>query len=64
MHAGAAADRAMAAFTAPEQPVELRKQASFWLGAARGKAGLPQLEAMAKSDPSGDVRAKWLLLCL
>ncbi len=58
MHAGAPADRAMASFTAPEQPSELRKKASFWLGAARGKAGLPLLEKMAKSDPSGDVRAQ------
>jgi hypothetical protein len=58
MHAGEPADRAMASFTAPEQPDELRKKASFWLGAARGKAGLPVLEKMAKSDPSGDVRAQ------
>lgn len=58
MHAGAPADRAMASFVAPEQPSELRRKASFWLGAARGKAGLPLLEKMAKNDPSGDVRAQ------
>jgi len=58
MHAGAPADRAMATFVAPEQPSELRKKASFWLGAARDKAGLPLLAKMAKSDPSGDVRAQ------
>jgi len=58
MHAGAPADRAMASFTAPEQPGELRKKTSFWLGAARGKAGLLLLEKMAKSDPSEDVRAQ------
>ncbi len=56
MHAGASADRAMEAFVAADQPAELRKKASFWLGAARGKAGLPLLEKMAASDPSGDVR--------
>jgi HEAT repeat protein len=58
MHAGEPADRALASFVAPEQPSELRKKASFWLGAARGKAGLPLLEKMAKSDPTGDVRAQ------
>ncbi len=58
MHAGSSADRAMASFTAPEQPAELRKKASFWLGAARGKAGLPLLQKMAEGDPSGDVRAQ------
>jgi HEAT repeats len=58
MHAGVPADRAMASFIAPEQPSELRKKASFWLGAARGKAGLPLLAKMAKADPSGDVRAQ------
>ena len=58
MHAGAPADRAMASFVAPEQPSELRRKASFWLGAARGKAGLPLLEKMARNDPSGDVRAQ------
>jgi len=58
MHAGAPAERAMASFTTPEQPNELRKKASFWLGAARGKAGLGLLQKMAESDPSGDVRAQ------
>jgi len=56
MHADASADSAMASFIAPDQPSELRKKASFWLGAARGKMGLPLLEKMAANDPSGDVR--------
>ena len=58
MHGDASADRAFASFTAPEQPAELREKASFWLGAARGNSGLALLEQMAKSDPSGDVRAQ------
>ena len=57
MHGDAAADRAMESFVAPEQHESLRKQAAFWLGAARGKAGVVLLEKMAKSDPSPEVRS-------
>jgi hypothetical protein len=57
-HADPSADRALDNFVAPEQPFWLREKASFWLGAARGKAGLALLEKMAKNDPSGDMRAK------
>ncbi len=57
-HADPSADRALAAFVAPDQPSWLRDKTSFWLGAARGKSGLALLEKMAKSDPSSDVRAK------
>jgi hypothetical protein len=58
LHADAAADRALASFTAPQQSEELRKKASFWLGEARGAAGLAMLRSMAKNDPSGEVRAQ------
>jgi HEAT repeat protein len=57
LHADASADRAMESFVKPDQRDELRKQAAFWLSAARGKEGLSVLESMAKSDPSSDVRA-------
>jgi HEAT repeat protein len=57
LHADEAADRAMQSFVQPEQRESLRKQAAFWLGEARGKAGLRILEEMAKSDPSSDVRS-------
>jgi HEAT repeat protein len=57
-HTDPSADRAMASFVAPNQPDWLREKASFWLGAARGKAGLVLLEKMAKDDPSSEVRAK------
>lgn len=57
LHADAAADRAFDSFIASEQPEGLRRQAAFWLGAARGKAGYQLLEKMAKSDPSSQVRA-------
>jgi HEAT repeat protein len=57
-HADPSADRVLASFVAPDQPVWLRDKTSFWLGAARGKSGLLLLEKMAKDDPSPDVRAK------
>ena len=57
LHADPSADRAFARFVLPEQPTELRKQAAFWLGAARGKPGLALLQQMGKNDPSSDVRA-------
>ncbi len=58
LHADAAADRALDSFVAPNQKEGLRRQAAFWMGAARGKAGLTALERMAKSDPSPEVRAQ------
>ncbi|MGB7726530.1 MAG: HEAT repeat domain-containing protein [Candidatus Acidiferrum sp.] len=57
-YADPSADRVLASFVAPDQPVWLRDKTSFWLGAARGKSGLVLLEKMAKDDPSPDVRAK------
>ena len=57
LHADASADRAFESFVKPEQREELRRQAAFWLGAARGKTGLTVLENMARTDPSSDVRA-------
>jgi hypothetical protein len=57
LHADPAADRALESFTRTGEPESLRKQAAFWLGAAREKAGLAVLEKMAKSDPSSEVRA-------
>jgi|ERR1700676_36849 len=58
MHGDAAADRAMESFVAPDQRESLRKQAAFWLGAARGKSGVVLLEKMAKNDPSPEVRSQ------
>jgi len=57
LHADAAADRALESFVTPEQREALRRQAAFWMGAARGEAGLIVLQHMAKMDPSSDVRA-------
>jgi hypothetical protein len=56
LHDGREAEGAMDSFTAPGRPEELRKQAAFWLGVARGKEGLAALQRMAKNDPSTEVR--------
>lgn len=56
LHDGAEAEAQLESFTAPAQPQELRKQAAFWLGAARGKEGLTVLQRIAKKDPSTEVR--------
>jgi hypothetical protein len=57
LHADESADRALESFVRPSEREELRKQASFWLGEARGHAGLATLQKVAKSDPSTEVRA-------
>jgi uncharacterized protein YcnI len=57
LHADPSADQAIATFTSPDRPEELRREASFWAGEARGAAGLALLKRMAKSDSSPEVRA-------
>lgn len=57
LHADASADLAFESFVTPNQREGLRKQAAFWMGAARGPAGFTSLQHMAKNDPSSDVRA-------
>ena len=56
MHNDPVADRALASFVEPSRPEKLRSQTAFWLGNARGKAGLDALKRMAKTDPSEKVR--------
>jgi hypothetical protein len=57
LHGDVSADRALESFVMPEQREELRRHGAFWMGAARGNAGLLALQRMAKTDPSSDVRA-------
>lgn len=57
-HAHAEADRRLAELAAPRRPAELREKVAFWLGAARGEAGLGTLERMARTDPDPEVREK------
>jgi len=56
LHGDPAADRAMEAMVSPNRPEWLRKEAAFWLGEARGEAGLRLLQKMAQNDPSTRVR--------
>ena len=48
MQDGAAADKAMESFTSKDRPEKLRTQTAFWLGSARGKAGVAILKNMAQ----------------
>jgi HEAT repeat protein len=57
LHGDPSADRAFESFIKPDQKESLRRQAAFWMGAARGKSGFVALQQMAKNDPSSDVRA-------
>ena len=56
LQAEASATAALASFAAPEKPVEMRKDAIFWLGQARGHEGAGIVEKFASSDPSADLR--------
>jgi hypothetical protein len=56
LHADPAADRALADFTAPGQPREVRRDAAFWLGAARGAGGAAIVEKLAREDRDDDFR--------
>jgi hypothetical protein len=56
LHAGSFADRALESFVSSNRAEWLRKEAAFWLGEARGAAGLRALQKMAQGDPSPHVR--------
>jgi hypothetical protein len=56
MQAVASADNALASFVALDKPESLRSKTSFWLGNARGAAGVEVLKRMAKTDTSQKVR--------
>jgi hypothetical protein len=44
------ADRVLEDFTTPSRPVELRRDAAFWLGAARGEPGAALVDRLARAD--------------
>ncbi len=50
------ADTALPPFTVAGQPSWLRRDAAFWLGAARGGAGAAVIDRLARSDPDADFR--------
>jgi HEAT repeats/PBS lyase HEAT-like repeat len=57
LHGDPAADEALTSFASSGKREEMRKEAAFWSGAARGAAGLALLKRMAAGDPSPEVRA-------
>lgn len=56
MHRDAAADAALDRMSAPNQSEEMRRQAAFWLGNARGRHGYESLLRILRDDPSDKVR--------
>jgi HEAT repeat protein len=56
MQSDPSVDKTLETFITPERPEKLRSQTAFWMGTARGAAGLAALKRMAKSDPSTKVR--------
>ncbi|MEX2272786.1 MAG: HEAT repeat domain-containing protein [Vicinamibacterales bacterium] len=54
--AGPAADAALDRFTAASQPANVRRQAAFLIGRARGSAGFAKLKTMLARETAADVR--------
>jgi hypothetical protein len=55
LHADVGADTLLERYTAAAKPLELRKQAAFWMGAARGRRGFEDLRRLAL-DPQPELR--------
>ena len=49
-HAGAESDRVLENLAGTSRPLELRKQAAFWLGNVRGRAGYETLRRLLRED--------------
>lgn len=56
LHADPAADRALEDLTAAPRPEQVRRQAIFWLGTARGKRGFEIVSRIVKEDASDKIR--------
>ena len=56
MHADPAADQALEDLLAPSQPEQVRRQAVFWLGNARGRRGFEVVSRIVREDPSDKLR--------
>ncbi len=56
MHADASADQALDELAAPAQPEQVRRQAIFWMGDARGKRGFDLLSRVVREDPNDRMR--------
>jgi hypothetical protein len=56
LHADVQADVALERFVAPGITLELRKQAAFWMGVARGRRGYENLRRLVREDPQPEMR--------
>ena len=56
MHGDPAADAALERLVARNQPENVRKKVTFWLGNARGQRGFQTLQRVLREDPSVEVR--------
>lgn len=61
MHRDPAADQALDALTADNQPIDTRKRAALALGTLRGAHGVAQLRQMLASEGNPDVRERVVL---
>ena len=56
MHADPSADPALEELAALSQPEQVRRQAIFWLGNARGQRGFEIVSRVVRGDPSDKIR--------
>ncbi len=56
MHADPAADQALEQLAASAQPDQVRRQAIFWLGNARGRRGFEVVSRILREDPNDKIR--------
>lgn len=56
MHADASADSALDQLMATNEPDQVRRQAIFWLGNARGEKGFEIVSRVVREDPSDKIR--------
>jgi hypothetical protein len=56
LHRDASADAALGQFVQPSSPKWLRRDAAFWLGAARGDSGAAVITKLARSDADDSFR--------
>jgi HEAT repeat protein len=56
LHADPAADAALEELVAQNQPEQVRRQAIFWLGNARGQRGFEVVSRVVREDPSDKIR--------
>ncbi len=56
LHADAAADQALEQLSGSTEPDQVRRQAIFWLGNARGKSGFEIVRRILREDPNDKIR--------